>query len=295
MSNADPGFGRPAIVASLVLHVVAFVIVVGVPRLLASSSGMGPVYVVDLVSPPGPSGPEPAAPKAAAAPAASPKATPPPKAPPKAATPKKPVEKSIVLPDKNAKKTPDKKAVEKKTPEKPKEPVKSTAPEAEETAGAAEESAAPAKPEAKAAPESAAAKPGAGSGPPSATGTAAGSATAPGAGGTGAGPGGGGDEYGFYLSLLKKRIEKAWNRPVYTGAETKSATVSLTLSRAGLVLRLKMSTPSGYEPLDRSLLRAVRDAEPFPPFPVALTLDTLAVEIVFNLEPEGAGTGGAGD
>jgi outer membrane biosynthesis protein TonB len=52
-----------------------------------------------------------------------------------------------------------------------------------------------------------------------------------------------------------------------------------------------MSKPSGFEPLDRSLMQAVRAAEPFAPFPTALAMDTLAVQIVFDLTPEGADTG----
>ncbi|HKQ98960.1 MAG TPA: energy transducer TonB, partial [Candidatus Polarisedimenticolia bacterium] len=114
-------------------------------------------------------------------------------------------------------------------------------------------------------------------------------------GGTGTGTGGGGDESQFYFALLKRAIERAWHRPVYTGSDTKSATVSLSLSRTGRVLRLELSKPSGYEPFDRTLLRAVRDAEPFPPFPVSLTVDSLAVQIVFDLHPEGSDTGNPGD
>ena len=291
------GLGRPAITMSVALHVGAFVLAVGVPRLLASKSGMGPVYVVDLVSPPGPAGPAAAAPAAAPAPAGPPKATPPAKAPVKPPVPpKKPVEKPIVLPDKNAKKPPDKKAIEKKPVEQKPEPVKTaTPPEPEEASGdAADESTAQDNPQAKPAVDPAATKTG-GSAPPGAAGTATGTATTAGAGGTGSGPGGGGDEYAFYLSLLKRRIEAAWNRPVYTGADTKSATVKLTLTRTGRVVERLLSKPSGYEPLDRSLLRAVLDAEPFPSFPASLTLDTLPVQIVFDLKPEGADTGEPGD
>jgi TonB family protein len=294
LSGEERDLGRPMIIASLVLHIGAFLIVVGVPRLLASSSNMGPVYVVDLVSPPGPPGP-------AAAPAATPAAAPAPAAPPKAATPakataktppppKKPAEKAIVLPDKNLKKTPDKKAIDKKEVAKPPEPVKNT-----ETSQPAETPAATTNETAKSAsaPESpptantrpAAVTPG---GAQAGTGTTSTTGAAVGAGGAGTGTGGGGDDYTFYLAMLKKKIEKAWNRPVYTGADTKSATVSLSLSRTGRVLKLELSQPSGYEPLDRSLLRAVHDAEPIPAFPITLTLDTLSVQIVFDLDPDGA-------
>ena len=57
--------------------------------------------------------------------------------------------------------------------------------------------------------------------------------------------------------------------------------------RHDLSNRLDLATPSGFDPLDRSVLRAVHDAEPFPPFPIALSLDTLTVRIEFELNPEG--------
>ncbi|HUD73015.1 MAG TPA: TonB family protein, partial [Dongiaceae bacterium] len=262
---------------------------------------MGPVYIVDLVAPPGPPGP-------AAAPAATPAAAPAPAAPPKAATPpkasvktpppaKKPVEKAIVLPDKNAKKTPDKKAIEKKPVDKNPEPVKNSEasepevkPSAKTNETAKPDNAPEPPPTANTRP--AAVTPG---GAQAGTGTTSTNGAAVGAGGAGTGTGGGGDAYNFYLAFLKRAIEKAWNRPVYTGADTKSATVSLSLSRAGRVLKLELSQPSGYEPLDRSLLRAVRDAEPFPAFPADLTIETLSPQIVFDLKPEGADTGDHGD
>jgi TonB family protein len=114
-------------------------------------------------------------------------------------------------------------------------------------------------------------------------------------GGEGEGTGGGADAYTFYLALLKRNIENAWKRPVYTGDTTLSATVNLKLSRAGRVQKLELSRPSGFEPLDRSLMVAVHAAEPFPPFPVALAMDSLAVQIVFDLTPEGSEPGNPGD
>jgi TonB family protein len=76
-------------------------------------------------------------------------------------------------------------------------------------------------------------------------------------------------------------------RPVDTSRDVRKAVVSLQLSRSGRVIRLDLAAPSGFDPLDRSVLRAVHDAEPFPPFPLALSLDTLTVRIEFELNPEG--------
>ena len=76
-------------------------------------------------------------------------------------------------------------------------------------------------------------------------------------------------------------------RPVDNSRDVRKATVSLQLSRSGRVIRLELASPSGFDPLDRSVLHAVHDAEPFPPFPLALSLDTLTVRIEFELTPEG--------
>jgi protein TonB len=265
---------------SLAFHVGAFLLILGAPRLLALSPRQGPVYVVDLVTAlpggaAGPPGPQSAAPPAPPAPAAKPPA-PKPKEKPKETVkppPKKPAEKSIVLPEKGAK----------KTPEKPKpKPETRPAETSNAAGGTADESATK---ETQKADASAATSPDAGK-PAAAAGSGPGG-TGTGGGGNGSGTGGGGDDYTFYLSLLDKNIRAAWNRPVSTATETRSSTVSLTLSRSGRVLKLWLKTASGFEPLDRSVLLAVRAAEPFPPFPTTLTNDTLTVQIQFDLTPEG--------
>jgi len=279
------GLGRPAVVLSIVFHVVGFFVIVGVPRLLASGPDMGKVYIVDLVTLPGPAGPGPATPTPPAAGAAAPKPAPSkPAAAPKPPPVKKPAERAIVLPDRNARKPP-----QKPLPVKPKEepPVKedTTAKVADEATDAAAAAAETAQP-----PPAAAPSPAAGD-LPAVTPPVAGS----GGGGEGDGTGGGGDAYTFYLALLKHNIENAWKRPVYTGDTTLSATVNLRLSRTGRVQKLELSRASGFDPLDRSLMVAVRAAEPFPPFPAALAMDTLAVQIVFDLTPEGSESGNPGD
>lgn len=272
------GLGRPAVLLSLGLHVVIFIVTLGVPRLLASSPKAAPIYIVDLVSfgggTAGPAAPPSAAPSAPA------------KSPPSAQPvprPKKAPEKAIVIPDRGAKKTPPK--VEKKPAPKPEPTVKpGEAPdkdnETETTAAAtpADTQPAVAAPAAGASPT-----PGAPGGTPGGTG----------AGGEGTGVGG--DAYNFYLALLDHSIKGAWKRPLYGGRDVLSATVRLEISRSGRVLRLDLVTSSGLDALDRSVLRAVRDAEPFPPLPTDLSLQTLPVQIVFELNPQAAGAGSPGE
>jgi len=275
--RAGMGLGRPAVILSIIFHVTGFFLIVGVPRLLASGPDAGKVYIVDLVTLPGPAGPGPAAeapPAAAAAPKpAPPKETPKPVTPPKPPPVKKPAEKAIPIPDRNAKKTTKKPEEKPKETPKPVETAENSA--TQETATATPTTNEAAKP-----------TPAAASGAPASTGAAP--AAGAGAGGEGQGTGGGGDAYTFYLALLKRNIETAWKRPVYNGDATLTAILNLRISSAGRVLRLELKTPSGFEPLDRSLLTAVKAAEPFPPFPSALAMDTLQVQIVFDLTPEDA-------
>jgi protein TonB len=266
------GLRGTTVVLSLVLHLVGFGAAVGLPRLMPRRPPGNPVYVVDLVAlPPGAPKKAPAAPKKASA-----RRKAPPK--PKPATPKpKPKEqKPIKVPERTTPKEPTAKKPEVKTPEpKPVEPE----PEPPTPEPAAVEEASGAATDATPATDGAAAKGGVGVS----------------VGGSGTAGSGASDEYTFYLSLLDRNIRRAWNQPIYTGLDIITATVSLELSRSGRILDLELLTPSGYDPLDRSVIRAVRDAAPFPPFPHFLGLDTLTVQIVFELDPGTLGAGSSGE
>jgi len=169
-----------------------------------------------------------------------------------------------------------------KTP--PVEPPKPVEPpdkkEKEEENAGADESGESAQDAAAAAPQ---ANPAA-AGKPMPAGGATGMTPGAGAGGPGAGAGSG-DEYDFYIAILKRRIEAAWKRPVSTSRETRTAAVYFELSPTGRLLKLELKNPSGYVPFDRSIVQAVRDAEPFPPFPLALKLDRLNPTLEFELTP----------
>jgi periplasmic protein TonB len=277
LSGTAPNPIRVAVIVSLAFHVLGFLLVVGVPRLLASAPVSGPVYVVDLVTLPGPSarteGP-PAAPAPAPAPAPAAKPTPPPAK--SAPAPKKPTEKTITLPERGAKVKPVKQppktapAEEKSSPETGKESATAPTPAPAKTT-VTSVSAAPA----------------------GTTGMAPSGAA--GAGNPGQNAGASGSEYDFYIALLDRSIRGAWVRPVDTSNDVRRAVVSLQLSRSGRVIHLDLATPSGFDPLDRSVLRAVHDAEPFPPFPLALSLETLTVRIEFELNPEGRGADSQGN
>lgn len=276
------GLHGTTVVFSLVLHVVGFGAAVGLPRLLPRRAPGNPVYVVDLVSlPPGKPARSPAAPKQApprrnTAPKPKP-AAPKPKPPaPKPPAPKPKEQKPIKVPERTTPKETATTKPEVKPPQpKPVEPEPEPATAEPSGAAGAGEAAADATPA------------------PSA-GSAAGDVGVS-VGGGGAEGSGASDEYTFYLSLLDRNIRRAWSQPIYNGIEIKTATVSLELSRSGRILNLELLAPSAYDPLDRSVIRAVRDAAPFPPFPHFLGLDTLTVQIVFELDPGTLGAGSSGE
>jgi len=289
--NAGGRLGRPFVVVSILLHAVAFFCAVGLPRWLSSGPTGNKVYVVDLVTLPGsPAAAAPAPAPAAAAPAPElPKPAPvkPPeiKKAPETKEPPKKAPKPIVLPDKDAaKKNAKTPPLKTPVPTKPAEPEKKDdkkddAKESEESAAeetAASDAAAAATPPAtNPVPAAAPAKPGA-TGAPGATGT--------GVGGEGTGTGGG-DEFDFYISLVKRKIEAAWKRPVSTSRQTLKAAVYIELAPNGGLLKLELRNPSGFVPFDRSIVQAVRDAEPFPPFPSGLRFNRLNPTLQFELAP----------
>jgi TonB family protein len=244
------------VVLSLAIHLTGFGLALGLPRWLPRRAAGPAVYVVDLVSLP--AGPAMASPDPA--PAAP--------APPKPAPPK--AEKPIKLPGKAAPKTPPRNKTKQPEPEEKPEP---------ETK----------KPEpVAAAPEKPASTGGAVAGGATAGGTTPGAAGIP--GGTGAGAGGTGgraDEYTFYLSLVERKIKGAWRRPppnpLLSGK--REAKVRLTVTGSGRVTASDLAAPSGYDPLDRSALRAVQDAQPFPPFPYQIGVPSLTVDVVFDWDP----------
>lgn len=267
-----PGIPATTLTLSLVLHLAAFGAAIGLPRLLPRERVTSQVYVVDLVSLPAAG---PAIPPGPGRAARAAKAEPPTTKPEKAITlPEPRVTKPEPKPPPAKKKPPEAKQPESKpmAPEKPRQPPKAPAPEAAPAVVASAGASAPGGPVAGAA------------------GTAAGEgATGAGAGGTGTGSGQA-DADTYYAGLLKRRIESAWNRPIYPPDWTESAdptaTVRIVLTASGRVTEVVLVTPSGYEGMDRSIMRAVQDAQPFPPFPALMGRASLTVRIDFVLPPK---------
>jgi TonB family protein len=121
-------------------------------------------------------------------------------------------------------------------------------------------------------------KPGAAPGP---AGSAAGEA-----GGVGGTSFGEGDfRFGWYQSAIESKLQSAWRRPMASGDEVQTATVSFTIMRNGTVKDVQVVATSGSSALDLSTMRAVYDAAPLPPLPRGWSGDSVHVSIEFSLKP----------
>ena len=88
--------------------------------------------------------------------------------------------------------------------------------------------------------------------------------------------------FSYYLSAIERRVSENW-LSVQGGREGGvSCVVYFRLSRGGRVSDLRIEKPSGNEFFDRSALRAVRSAEPFPPLPRAFGESWLGIHFTFT-------------
>jgi protein TonB len=90
-----------------------------------------------------------------------------------------------------------------------------------------------------------------------------------------------------YLNTLRDRIERhrtypAAARPLGLRG---TAQYSLTIDRAGRILRLRLSRTSGMEVLDRTGEQMIRDAAPLPGMPPDIPGEALDIEIRLTLFP----------
>lgn len=73
-----------------------------------------------------------------------------------------------------------------------------------------------------------------------------------------------------YTFLTRDAIEKAWKTPLDLNvpeAVKGRVRIDYTLKRSGELDSVKLVGSSGNPEMDRSLVRAIRSAQPFPPFP----------------------------
>jgi len=98
----------------------------------------------------------------------------------------------------------------------------------------------------------------------------------------------GGDvEFAWYRSAVTAALYGRWRRPLLERlVEPIEVRVSFEIHGDGSVHGLRVDQPSGVPTLDRSAVRAVRDADPLPPLPPNWRDPVLPATFLFRLHPE---------
>lgn len=90
-----------------------------------------------------------------------------------------------------------------------------------------------------------------------------------------------------YYQAIWSKIKKAWILPDYGGhRENLEAIVVIKINKYGKILKIDFEKKSGDSNLDRSVLRAIKKADPLPPLPADYRGNFLEVGIRFLPEEE---------
>jgi len=93
-------------------------------------------------------------------------------------------------------------------------------------------------------------------------------------------------EHAWYRDSVVAALQSRWVRPVLErGEENWTVTVAFEIVRDGSARNARVEVASGVPSLDRSALRAIADASPFPPLPSSWREPTVTAQIVFRLDP----------
>jgi TonB family protein len=87
-----------------------------------------------------------------------------------------------------------------------------------------------------------------------------------------------------YTLLTRDCIQRVWTTPVemaVPGALKGKVSINYTVKRSGAVERIELVKESGIPEMDRTLLRAIRDAAPFPPFPDGVEASSIMIRANF--------------
>ncbi len=87
--------------------------------------------------------------------------------------------------------------------------------------------------------------------------------------------------FSYYLAAIERKVSQNWFSGVSSGAEGLSCLVFFRLRRDGRVDDVRIEQSSGNTYFDRSAMRAVRSAAPFPPLPRAFTENYLGIHFTF--------------
>lgn len=95
-------------------------------------------------------------------------------------------------------------------------------------------------------------------------------------------------KYTYYVNRMVSILRSQWNKPIRPEASTGAlrAVIYFEIARDGNILSSELEESSGYQPLDLSALRAVRETRRMPPLPLQYNKNTLGVHFFFELKPE---------
>jgi protein TonB len=86
----------------------------------------------------------------------------------------------------------------------------------------------------------------------------------------------------YYFTLLRTINEKWWVANAGHAGAHASAMISVVIGRDGSVLKAEILRGSGSYSYDRSLLKALEAASPFPPLPAQYRMSFFEAPLVFN-------------
>jgi len=87
--------------------------------------------------------------------------------------------------------------------------------------------------------------------------------------------------FSYYLAAIERKVSQNWFSGVSSGAENLTCLVFFRLRRDGRIDDVRIEQSSGNTYFDRSAMRAVRSAAPFPPLPRAFTDNYLGIHFTF--------------
>ena len=116
------------------------------------------------------------------------------------------------------------------------------------------------------------------------TGVGAGSGAGTGVGaGTGFSVDAGNFPYPGYLSVIRNKVGDNWSPAPYAYSGSRKVLVYFNISKNGSVAKVSVKESSGVSFIDRSALRAIKSAAPFPPLPAGFPESSLGVYFMFEL------------
>ena len=91
-------------------------------------------------------------------------------------------------------------------------------------------------------------------------------------------------KYISYFTKLKERIYQVWKYPKESQARREQGNVRIvfTLRKDGYLENVRIIQPSGFENLDREVLRTIRIASPYNPFPESWQEEKLKIPATFD-------------